>query len=69
MGVAGVVACRPESVWIPHPFRMEHHSQLLKAVRHGDTIQLRRLLADGGDPNEAFGIATILAVATARRTG
>lgn len=37
---------------------------LYKAVRHGDTIQVRRLLSEGADPNETWGgIATILSVA------
>jgi ankyrin repeat protein len=40
------------------------HTPLYKAVRHGDTIQVRRLLSDGADPNEAWGgIGTILSEA------
>jgi len=40
------------------------HTPLYKAVRHGDTIQVRRLLSEGADPNEAWGgIDTILSVA------
>ena len=38
--------------------------QLYKAVRHGDTIRVRRLLSEGADPNEAWGgVHTILSVA------
>jgi ankyrin repeat protein len=40
---------------------------LYKAVRHSDTIQVRRLLSEGSDPNETSGLTgTILDVAAAR---
>ena len=40
---------------------------LYKAVRHGDTIQVRRLLSDGADPNEPSArFGTILSEAAAR---
>jgi ankyrin repeat protein len=40
------------------------HTPLYKALRHGDTIQVRRLLSEGADPNETSGgIDTILSVA------
>ena len=43
------------------------HTPLYKAVRHGDTIQVRRLLSEDCDPNETWGgIDTILSVAAAR---
>jgi Ankyrin repeats (3 copies) len=43
------------------------HTPLYKAVRHGDTIQVRRLLSEGSDPNETWGrTCTILSVAAAR---
>jgi hypothetical protein len=42
------------------------HTLLYKAVKHGDTIQVRHLLAGGCDPNETWGgIATILSEAAA----
>jgi hypothetical protein len=42
------------------------HTPLYKAVKHGDTIQVRRLLSEGADPNESWGrFGTILSVAAA----
>lgn len=41
-------------------------TSLYKAVRHGDTIQVRRLLSDGADPNEPTGrFGTVLSEAAA----
>src|SRR5947209_5032432 len=43
------------------------HSALVKAVKHGDVIEVRRLLEDGADPNEGSpGFYTPLYVAAAR---
>ena len=33
------------------------HSPLYKAVKHGDTIHVRRLLSEGSDPNEILWVA------------
>lgn len=42
------------------------HTPLYKAVRHGDTIQVRRLLSEGADPRESWGhFGTILSAAAA----
>jgi hypothetical protein len=43
------------------------HTPLYKAVKHGDTIQVRRLLSEGADPNETWGrFGTILSDAATR---
>jgi hypothetical protein len=42
------------------------HSALYRAVKHGNVINVRRLLAAGCDANETFGAYTILALAAAR---
>lgn len=43
------------------------HTALYKAVKHGDAINVRRLLSVGSDPNETWGgLDTPLSVAAAR---
>jgi ankyrin repeat protein len=43
------------------------HTLLYKAVKHGNTIEVRRLLSEGADPNEPSGLfGTILSDAAAR---
>jgi len=43
------------------------HTALYKAVKHGDVINVRRLLSAGSDPNESYGeFYNPLAVAAAR---
>ena len=41
-------------------------TSLFKAAKHGDVIEVRRLLEAGADPNEGSGFYTPLAVAAAR---
>lgn len=42
------------------------HTALYKAVKRGDSIEVRRLLSAGVDPNSALGFDTPLSAAAAR---